>query len=84
MMKLAIESDHESQAEADAARTLSGQGKLMEELSQHPVAVEQRKPPRGMDHVFLARYVGTDLVQWQGRRSDGRFYAFGALMRIVP
>jgi hypothetical protein len=36
-----------------------------------------------VDTAHLARLNGTDFVQWYGRKSDGRFWPIGRIMRLT-
>lgn len=73
----------------DAARywsddAFSGLPAALDWLRLHPLAKEQRGKPQGMDHIHLS--IGAKhrhLVQWSGRRSDGRHYPIGGVMVIL-
>jgi len=76
-------------SEQDAARywnngSFSGLPAGIDWLRLHPLAKEQRGKPQGMDHIHLS--IGSKdrhLVQWSGRRSDGRHYPIGNVMVIL-
>jgi hypothetical protein len=76
-------------SEQDAARyrdegAFSGLPDALDCLRLHPLAKEQRGKPQGMDHIHLS--IGSKhrhLVQWTGRRSDGRHYPIGSVMVIL-
>lgn len=78
----------EDEALARAAPGTDGQDSALKGLDRTPLArselVDRRgRWPRGYDHIHLTRWVGTSLVQWTGRRSDGFHYPIGRLMRLV-
>lgn len=87
-LTLASEAD---EALARAAGGTDGQGDLMRELRNHPLAkgeieAEVKRLSRArvsVDHIHLARFSGTDLVQWYGRFSSGYHHPLGRLMKIV-
>lgn len=64
---------------------LSGDGQGLEDLADDAVALkyEPKGAAQGFDTFHMKRFEGTDLVQWFGRRSDGRFHPWGNMMRIV-
>jgi len=64
--------------------TSSADGSNTEHLEKDPVARRNKPPAVGWcDKSFLARFDGTNLVQWFGRKSDGGYYPHGKVMRIV-
>lgn len=66
---------------------LDGDGQGLNSLKADAV-VRANAPPSyrtaGFDTAHLSRYTGTDFLQWYGRKSDGRFYPFGKILRLTP
>lgn len=69
----------------EGALYLSGNGQGLRDLETDPVAKANRPPVigSGFDTCHLTLYDKTNLVQWVGRRSDGRFYPHGKIMQLV-
>lgn len=62
--------------------TADGQG--TDVFYTDPVVKRNRPPDTGWcDTSHLSHYEGTDLYQWWGRRSDGRFYPWGKILRKI-
>lgn len=74
--------DQTAKRKMDSCGHLSGLDADAIVLSEHPAALAERRGTLGMDHVFFARYMGTNYFQWQGRRSDGRHYPVGCPLEM--
>lgn len=74
-----------AEAECRESTGTNGQGDLMRELSQNPVAKDELRAGmyRGYDHVHLARIDGTNYVQWHGRSASGYHHPLGRIMEIT-
>lgn len=67
---------------------LDGDGQGLDAVKDDPLVRKQidgltRAQRRLYDTAHLSRYVGTDFLQWYGRKADGRFYPFGEILRLT-
>ncbi len=55
------------------------------EIFEDDLIAKMNKPTRKdrVDTSHLSRLDGTDIVQWYGRKSDGRFHPIGRIMRLT-
>ncbi len=65
---------------------INGDGQGLEAIKNDLVICANRPLPykkSGFDTAHVIRYAGTDLLQWYGRRRDGRFHPWGKIMRLT-
>lgn len=66
---------------------LGGDGQGLGPLRDDPVAKANAPAggykKHGFDTAHLSRYDGTDFIQWQGRKRDGFFHAYGKIMQLT-
>lgn len=63
---------------------LGGDGQGTEVLYDCPVA-QRNRPGRSFGHDTANLYLlnGTEFFQWSGRKSDGRFWPHGKILRLT-
>jgi hypothetical protein len=66
---------------------LGGDGQCLDCLKEDPL-VKANAPTggykkHGFDTAHISRYEGTDFIQWQGRRADGCFHAYGQILKLT-
>ena len=71
----------------NGALNLNGDGQSVPAWCKDDPLAKQYAPKSykktGFDTAHLSRYVGTDFIQWYGRRADGYFHAWGPVFKIV-
>lgn len=57
--------------------------KIPDEWYSCPIVKQNRPPSTGVvDSSYLSKYDGTKFYQWFGRKSDGRWYPFGKILKL--